>query len=144
MCTSFHNHLHFYFCCQREESSGRESRWISVNVMFYSPSQSIEYWRLVYTTQVNSAFRAIWWIPQSRNIKCYSPPGGFRRKKMAREPHFIRKWNRYLGIAIKLVLYILKQLFASVSVNSDGDLPRRSDSVLKYPPLFTSTSANNR
>ena len=73
---------------------------------------------LVYTTQVNSAFRAIWLVPQSRDIKYYSPPGGFRVKKMSRETHFIRKWSNFLGIAIKLVLYILKQLFASVSVTS--------------------------
>ena len=32
---------------------------------------------LVYTTQVNSAFRAIWLVPQSWNSKCYSPLGGF-------------------------------------------------------------------
>ena len=37
---------------------------------------------------------------------------------MAREPHFVVKYSSYLGTAIKLVLYILKQLFASVSVNS--------------------------
>ena len=61
---------------------------------------------LVYTTPVNSAFRAIWLVPQSRDIKCYSPPGGSRRKKMAREPHFIGKEKKCLGIAIKLVLYI--------------------------------------
>ena len=50
-----------------------------------------EYSKLVYTTQVNSAFRAIWLVPQSRDIKCYSLPGGFRRKKMACETHFVRK-----------------------------------------------------
>ena len=60
------------------------------------------------------------------------------RKKMARETHFIRKYSNYLGIAINLVLYILKQLFASVSVNSGGYLPRRSGSVNIHrysPPL---------
>ena len=41
---------------------------------------------LVYTTQVNSAFRAIWLVPQARDIKCYSPPGGFRRKKWRARP----------------------------------------------------------
>ena len=30
---------------------------------------------------------------------------------MAREPHFVEKYSSYLGTAIKLVLYILKQLF---------------------------------
>ena len=59
---------------------------------------------------------------------------------MAREPHFVVKYSSYLGTAIKLVLYILKQLFASVSVNSGGYmyLPRRSGSVNinRYsPPL---------
>ena len=48
---------------------------------------------------------------------------------MAHEPHFVVKYSSYLGTAIKLVLYILKQLFASVSVNSGGYLPRRSGSV---------------
>ena len=38
---------------------------------------------------------------------------------MAREPYFIGKYNNYLGIAIKLVLYILlNHLFASESVNN--------------------------
>ena len=95
--------------------------------------------RLVYTTQVNSAFRAIWLVPQSRDIKYYSPPGGFRVTKMSRETHLIRKWSNFVGIAIKLVLYILKQLFASVSVTSGGYLPRRSGSVNIHhysPPLL--------
>ena len=87
------------------------------------------YMSLVYTTQVNSDFRVIWLVPQSRDIEWYSPPCGFGRKKLARETHFIRKWSNYLGIGIKLVLYILKQLFASVSVNSGGYLPHRSGSV---------------
>ena len=57
---------------------------------------------------------------------------------MAREPHFVVKYSSYLGTAIKLVLYILKQLFASVSVNSGGYLPRRSGSANIHgysPPL---------
>ena len=53
----------------------------------------------------------------------------FPEKKMAREPHFVVKYSSYLGTAIKLVLYILKQLFASVSVNSGGYLPCRSGAV---------------
>ena len=57
---------------------------------------------------------------------------------MARETHFVVKYSSYLGTAIKLVLYILKQLFASVSVNSGGYLSRRSGSVNSHrysPPL---------
>ena len=57
---------------------------------------------------------------------------------MAREPHLVVKHSSYLGTAIKLVLYKLKQLFASVSVNSSGYLPRRSGSVNIHrysPPL---------
>ena len=57
---------------------------------------------------------------------------------MAREPQFVVKYSSYLGTAIKLVLYILKQLFASVSVNGGGYLPRRSGSVNIHrhsPPL---------
>ena len=48
------------------------------------------------------------------------------------------KYSSYLGTAIKPVLYTLKQLFASVSVNSGGYLPRRSGSVNIHhysPPL---------
>ena len=104
-----------------------------------TPATNSGYFKLVYTTQVNSAFRAIWLVPQSRDIKYYSPPGGFRVKQMSRETHFIRKWSNLLGIAIKLVLYILKQLFASVSVTSGGYLPRRSGSVNIHhysPPLL--------
>ena len=57
---------------------------------------------------------------------------------MARGPQFIRNYNNYLGIAIKFVFDILKQLFASVSVDSGGYLPRRSGSVNIHsysPPL---------
>ena len=50
-------------------------------------------------------------------------------EKMACEPHFVVKYSSYLGTAIKLVLCILKELFASVSVTSGGYLPRRSGSV---------------
>ena len=39
-----------------------------------------------YATQVNSAFRAIWLVPLSPDIKCYSPPGGFWRKKWRANP----------------------------------------------------------
>ena len=88
---------------------------------------------------MNSAFLAIWLVPKSRDIKYYSPPGGFRVKKMSRETHFIRKWSNFSGIAIKPVLYILKQLFASVSVTSGGYLPGRSGSVNIHrysPPLL--------
>ena len=58
---------------------------------------------------------------------------------MAREPHFVVKYSSYLETAIKLVLYILKQLFASVSVNGGGYLPRRRGSVNIHrysPPLI--------
>ena len=48
------------------------------------------------------------------------------------------KQNNYLRTAIELVLYILKQLFVSVSVNSGGYLPHWSGSVNIHrysPPL---------
>ena len=93
---------------------------------------------LGYTAQVNNTFHAILLVPQSRNIKCYSPTGGIWRKKMAREL-FIGKQNNYLGIAI-IVLSILKQLFAEEEVNSGGYLSRWSGSVNIHrysPPLAT-------
>ena len=65
-------------------------------------------------------------------------------EKIAREPHFVVKYSSYLGTAIKLVLYILKQLFASVSVNSGGYLPRRSGlvNIHRYsPPLYSPGSS---
>ena len=37
----------------------------------------------IYNT---SAFRTIWLVPLSRDIKYYSPPGGFRRKKWRANP----------------------------------------------------------
>ena len=46
-----------------------------------------------------------------------------------------QKIKQLFGDSYKLVLYIIRQLFASVSVISGGYLPSRS-------PLFTSTSAN--
>ena len=49
-------------------------------------SYSWRYNILVYTTPVNSAFRAIWLVPLSRDIKYYSPPGGFRRRKWRANP----------------------------------------------------------
>ena len=33
---------------------------------------------------------------------------------MAREPHFVVKYSSYLGTAIKLVLYIVKQLLLAI------------------------------
>ena len=51
-----------------------------------SKSKSAQYSELVYTTPVNSAFRAIWLVPLSRDIKYYSPPGGFRRTKWRANP----------------------------------------------------------
>ena len=55
---------------------------------------------------------------------------------MAREPHFVVKYSSYLGT--ELVLYILKQLFASVSVNSGGYLPSRFGEVNihRYSPTL--------
>ena len=56
---------------------------ISYHISYHITSPHI----LVYTTQVNySAFRAIWLVPQSRDIKWYSPPGGFRRKRGRAKP----------------------------------------------------------
>ena len=107
----------------------------SGNLHFSFPSLTL----LSISIYNTSEFCAIWLVPQSQDIKYYSPPGGFRVKKMSRETHFIRKWSNFLGIAIKLVLYILKQLFASVSVTSGGYLPCRSGSVNIHcysPPLL--------
>ena len=68
---------------------------------------------LVYTTQVNSAFRAIWLVLQSWTIKCYSPSGGIRRKKWLMSPILSENKATIWQLLLNL-LYILKQLFASV------------------------------
>ena len=105
------------------------------------------YFSSVYTTQVNSAFRASWLVPQSRNIRWYSPSGGFRRKKWRASPILSEyKILNYLRFAIKLLLHILKQLFAGVSVNSGGYLPRRSGlvNIHRYSPPPRRISVNNR
>ena len=49
----------------------------------------MRYLYLVYTTQVNSAFRAIWLVPQSRDIKYYSPP---LRRIIVNYPCLMGKW----------------------------------------------------
>ena len=93
---------------------------------------------LVYTTLMNSAFRAIWLVPQSRNIKCIHLLAASKGKTWLASLILSKKYSNYLGIAINVCLYILKQLFVSVSVNSGGYLPRRSGSVniRRYsPPL---------
>ena len=100
-----------------------------------------DYLYLIYKTPLTSAFRA---ILIGSSILGYQVLfiWRFPEKKMVREPHFVVKYSRYLGTAIKLVLlnlYILKQLFASVSVNSGGYLPRWSGlvNIHRYsPPLW--------
>ena len=81
------------------------------------------YLMLVYTTPVNSESHDF--IGSSiSGYQVLFTSWQFPEKKMMCEPHFVVKYSSYLGTAIKLVLYILKQLFASVSVNSGGYLPR--------------------
>ena len=55
------------------------------------------YTTLVYTTQVTSAFCAIWFASQSRDIKYYSPPGGIWRKKAYLRVPFYQKIKHLFG-----------------------------------------------
>ena len=84
------------------------------------------YCTLVYTTQVNSAFRAIWLVPLSRDIKYYSP-GGFHLWTKCR--------MRPISSENKVTIW---ELVLNLSVNSGWYLPRRSGSVNIHrysPPL---------
>ena len=72
--------------CESNNESGRYSYKAAIWYYFSLETILARYPILVSTTQVNSAFRAIWLVPLSRDIKYYSPPGGFRRKKCRARP----------------------------------------------------------
>ena len=96
----------------KKKSSSSESaqtrldyaREINLYFLFYFLFHFI----LVYTTQVNSAFRALWLVHSEVISQYYSPLSN-------RCERFLNSWPLLI---IQLVWYILKQLFTSVSVEA--------------------------
>ena len=89
---------------------------------------SSKYFFLVYTTQVNSAFHALWLVNSEVISKYYSPPSN-RLERCWNVRHLVTHKVTFSSAMIQLVCYVLNQLFTSV--------------LGKYPSLFTSTSVNN-
>ena len=82
----------------------------------YSPAKTGEYPRLVYTTQVNSAFRARW-LASSEVISQVLFTSEQQSKNKMAFVGILSQLNLLFGpLVIQLVWYILKQLFTSVSV----------------------------
>ena len=71
----------------------------------------------------------MWLFPQPRNSNWYSPPGCFRRKKFRAKPISSESKVTIWELLLNSCCIWLKQLFASVSVNSGGYSHRRSGSV---------------
>ena len=91
----------------------------------------------VCTTEVNIVlFERFDWFLNLRIASAIHLLAACRGKKWRANP--ILSENKVtVGIAVKLVLCVLKQVFASVLMNSGGYLPRRSGSVNidHYSPL---------
>ena len=101
-----------------------------------------QFWYLVYTTQLNSTFRARWLASAeviSQGLFASEQP---RKNKMAFVGIFSQIKSLFGQLVIQLVWYILKQLFTSVSVKV-VDIYLATLQLGKYPPLFTSTLVNN-
>ena len=97
---------------------------------------------LVYTTQVNSTFRARWLASLEVISQVLFTSEQPKKNKMAFVPIFSQIKLLFGPLVIQLVWYILKQLFTSVSVKV-VDIYLAASRLGKYPPLFTSTSVNN-
>ena len=96
---------------------------------------------LVYTTQVNSTFRACWLASSEVISKVLLTSEQPKKNKMAFVGTLSQVNSLFWPLVIPLVWYILKQLITSVSVKV-VDIYRAAKRQGKYPPLFTSTSVN--
>ena len=97
---------------------------------------------LVYTTQVNSAFRARWLASSEVISQVLFTSEQLKKNKMAFVGILSQIKSLFGPLVIQLVWYILKQIFTSVSVKV-VDIYLAAARLGKYPPLFTSTSVNN-
>ena len=105
-------------------------------------SRFLGYFALVYTTQVNSAFRARWLASLEVISQVLFTSEQPNKNKMAFVGILSQIKSLFGPLVIQLVWYILKQLFTSVSVKV-VDICLAPSRLGKYPPLFTSTSVNN-
>ena len=106
--------------------------------VFHSPLLDMK----IYTTQVNSAFRARWLASSEVISQVLFTSEQPKKNKMAFVGILSQKKLLFGPLVIQLVWYILKQLFTSVSVKV-VDIYLAASRLGKYPPLFTSTSVNN-
>ena len=101
------------------------------------------YLYLVYTTQVNSTFRARWLASSEVISQVLFTSEQPKKNRKAFVAIFSQIKLLFGSLVIQLVWwYILKQLFTSVSVKV-VDINLAASRLGKYPPLFTSTSVNN-
>ena len=82
----------------------------------YSPAKTGEYPRLVYTTQVNTTFRARWLASSEVISQVLFTSEQPKKNKMAFVAIFSQINLLFGPLVIQLVWYILKQIFTSVSV----------------------------
>ena len=140
--------LHTYVLSKLQFRTGLH--WASsILLLLYLPAmwRSVSYFLLVYTTQVNSTFRARWLAspevisPEviSQVLFTSEQP---RKNKIAFVALFSQIKFLFGPLVIQLVWYILKQLFTSVSVKV-VDIYLATSRLGEYPPLFTSTLVNN-
>ena len=98
-------------------------------------AHAISWWQyciLVYTTQVNSAFHALWLVNSEVISKYYSPPSSRRKKFSNFRPLVAHETTFWFANYSTCVVYTKTIIHLSVG-ESDGYLP----------PLFTSTYVNN-
>ena len=97
---------------------------------------------LVYTTQVNSTFRARWLANSEVISQVLFTSEQPKKNKITFVGTFSRIKLLFGPLVIQLLWYILKQLFTSVSVKV-VDIKLAASRLGKYLPLFTSTSVND-
>ena len=102
----------------------------------------IPYFYLVYTTQVNSTFRARWLASSEVISQVLFTSEQLKETKMAFVGVLSQIKLLFGPLVIQLVWFILKQLFTSVSMKA-VDIYLAASRLGEYPPLFTSTSVNN-
>ena len=110
--------------------------WMVFDLFFYCVTV-----KTIYTTQVNSTFRARW-LASSEVISQVLFTSEQPKKNVAFVAIFSQRKLLFGPLVIQLVWYILKQLFTSESVKV-VDIYLAALRLGKYPPLFTSTSGNN-
>jgi len=86
---------------------------------------------LVYTTQVNSAFRALWLVHSEVISQYYSPPSNWRERFLNFWPLFTLKITFWLANYSACVVYTKTIIHLSVG-ESDGYLPPLRWMIVNY------------